>query len=252
MGLTALPDWIASTLLLGLRIGPVIALAPPFTLVRMPLFFRVLLGLGLSAGMLGAAPQSILQHPSLATLIPAAGCELAFGLMFVLALQILFGALYTAGRTIDMQAGLGLALLIDPTTRTQTPLVGMLFAYAAGAVFFALDGHLALLRLIGASLDLVPLGQWALPTSLARLGLFMGTIFSMALGFGGLVIAALFLADLCIAFMARTVPQMNVLIFGFQVKTILLLATLPFLFGMGGALLIRLVTATLEAIPALL
>lgn len=252
MGLADLPDWIASTLLLGLRIGPVLALAPPFTLVRMPLLFRILFGLGLSAGMLGALPQAILQHPTLAVLIPAAGCEFAFGLMFVLALQFLFGALYMAGRTIDVQAGLGLALLIDPTTRAQTPLVGTMFAYAAGAIFFALNGHLALLRLVGASLALVPLGQWALPTSLERLGLFMGTIFSMALGFAGTAIAVLFLADLGIAFMSRTVPQMNVLVFGFQVKTILLLVTLPLLFGVGGALLIRLVTATLEAIPALL
>ena len=36
------------------------------------------------------------------------------GGIFVMAFQLMFGALYMAGRTIDIQAGFGLALLIDP------------------------------------------------------------------------------------------------------------------------------------------
>ncbi len=48
-----------------------------------------------------------------------------------------------------------------------------------------------------------------------------------------------------------TVPQMNVLVLGFQVKTLLLLIVLPSAFGVGGALLTRMLALTLSPIPRL-
>jgi len=48
------------------------------------------------------------------------------------------------------------------------------------------------------------------------------------------------------------VPQMNVLVLGLQVKTILILVVLPTTFGFAGALLARLARVTLEALPGLM
>lgn len=249
----ALSDWAVSALVLGLRIMPVFAFAPPFTLIRIPRLFRVLLGLGLSACLLSARPQTALLSAShLGALLTAAGHELGVGLMVILAFQLAFGALYLAGRTIDIQAGYGLAVLIDPTTRTQTPLVGTFFAYAAGAMFFALDGHIELLKLLGASLDAIPLGSWAMPHSIERVTAFMALVFLSAFGVAGAAILALFLIDMAIALLSRTVPQMNVLVFGIQVKVIVLLLVLPASFGIGGALLTRMMVTTLQAIPRML
>lgn len=244
---------IASSLLLGLRITPALALAPPFTLIRIPALVRVLTGLGLSAAMASTLPApALIADAQIGTLLAAAIREFGLGMMFVLALQLLFGALYLAGRTIDVQAGFGLALLIDPSSRNQMPLVGTLFAYATGALFFALDGPIALLRLIGATLDTVPLGGWTMPHSIDRLTVFIATIFSIAIGFAGAAIATIFLIDVAIALLSRTVPQMNVLMFGFQVKTLALLLALPALFATGGVLLVRMLTVTIHAIPALI
>lgn len=240
-------------MLLALRIGPVFAFAPPFTLTRLPPLFRVLLALGLAAALVGGAPAATaITDFSAYNLALTAVRELALGSVFVLAFQLAFGALYMAGRTIDIQAGFGLAMLIDPTTRTQTPLVGTVFAYAAGTVFFAMDGHSQLLRLFAATLQAVPLGGWTMPGSLAGLTSFIGAIFVTAFGVGGGTILTLFLADLAIALLSRTVPQMNVLVLGFQVKTLLLLIALPASLGVAGALLARMMAMTLEAIPRLL
>lgn len=245
--------WVVSSLVLGLRIAPVFTFAPPFTLVRLPLLFRVLFGLGLSACLVATLPRAA-QLPDLAlsTVVLAAMRELGLGLVVVLAFQLVFGALYFAGRTIDIQAGYGLALLIDPTSRAQTPLVGTLFAYAAGAVFFAFDGHIELLRLLAASLDAIPLAGWTMPDSIARITAFMSIVFLTAFGVAGGSILALFLVDMAVAMLSRTVPQMNVLILGFQVKTIVLLLVLSTSFGIGGALLLRMMTMTLRAIPGML
>jgi flagellar biosynthetic protein FliR len=52
--------------------------------------------------------------------------------------------------------------------------------------------------------------------------------------------------------MSRTVSQMNVLILGLQVKSIVLLLVLPTSFGIAGALLARMMAMTLQSLPRLL
>src|SRR5438270_491160 len=70
-------------------------------------------------------------------LLAAAGSELILGILFAVILQAAFAAIYVAGRTIDLQAGFGLAVLIDPTSNASTPLIGTLLAMLAGMLFFA-------------------------------------------------------------------------------------------------------------------
>ena len=249
----ALSSWVVSCLLLGLRVAPVFALAPPFSLMRVPRLFLLLLGLGLSVALVGAHPQDVLlADMSPHGILVAAVRELLLGSLFVLAFQLMFGALYFAGRTIDIQAGFGFATLVDPASNTATPLVGGLFAYAAGAVFFAAGGHLDLLRIFAASLHAVPLGTWALPDSLDRITGFIGIVMLSAFGIAGAAVLALFLADMTIAMMSRTVPQMNVLVLGFQVKTILVLLVLPISFGLSGALFLRLSAVLVQSLPGML
>ncbi|MGJ3628982.1 EscU/YscU/HrcU family type III secretion system export apparatus switch protein [Sphingomonas sp. MMS24-JH45] len=71
-----------------------------------------------------------------------------------------FAALLTVGRALDVQVG-GLAMLVDPTTRGQMPLIGTVFAYAAAMLFFAGTGPATLLAIWAAAFDRVPLGTLA-------------------------------------------------------------------------------------------
>jgi flagellar biosynthetic protein FliR len=249
----SLVDWVLGSLLLGLRIAPVLGFAPPFTLSRTPPAFRLLLGLGL-AGLITAwrPPVFPAGEAQAGWLIAAAARELVVALAFVTGLQLMFGAIYLAGRTVDVQAGFGLAGLIDPTSSAQIPLIGSLLAYLAGAIFFAMDGHLELMRLLAATVDIAPIGTPSPPESLAQLTSLLAAVMAISLGVAGGAILALFLADLAITLLSRTVPQMNVLMLGFQVKTLLLLIVLPLSAGVWGALLTRLARVTLEGIPRLL
>lgn len=247
-----LTAWVTSALLLGLRLAPILAFAPPFTLVRMPRLIRMLMGLGLSTCLIAGHPEAILNDISLGAAIVGAARELAIGLYIVLVFQIVFGALNFAGRTVDVQAGFGLSMVIDPGSRSQTALTGTLFAYAAGLVFFAMDGHLELFRFLSASVDAVPVGGWVMPSDIGPLLQFMSVTFVVALGVAGFAILALFLTDVVIALLSRTVPQMNVLVMGFQVKTLVFLLVLPMSFGVGGAVLFRMLSRLLEMLPRLL
>ena len=253
MSYDSLTGWVVSVMLVGLRVAPVFAFAPPFTLVRMPLLFRILFGLGISVSLVAMRPLAAsLVANDTASVVTAGFRELGLGVMVVLVFQLAFAALYVAGRTIDIQAGYGLALLIDPTSKSQVPMIGTLFAYAAAAVFFGFDGHVELLKLLAASFDAIPLGSWTLPHSIDRVAGFTALMFLGAFGIGSASILTLFLADMTIALLARTVPQLNALVLGFQVKTIVLLAVLPMSFGLLGALFLRLMATALHALPKLM
>ena len=247
----ALASWVASSLLLSLRIAPTLLFAPPFTLVRVPRLVLALTGLGFAALLVSANPDARLHDLGAATLAPAALSELVIGLVPLVALQLMFGALYTVGRTIDIQSGFALALLIDPGTRALTPLVGTLFANVAAITFFAMDGHLALLRFWATALQAMPIGAVVHLGSAAMLGDYLLTVSLIALGIGGMAILALFLSDIVVAMLSRTVPQLNALLLGIQVKAILVLAVLPLAFGASAALYAQLVASALDAMKRL-
>lgn len=241
-----------AAILLALRVAPVLAFAPPFTLVRLPRSFRVLLSLGVAACLVAANPAAArLAETSAGALLVAALAELMLGMLFMAAFQLSFVALQVAGRTVDIQAGFGMSLLIDPTTRGSMPLTGTLFVYAAAAIFFAAEGHAELFGLLAASLDAIPLGAWQMFDSPGPLISFISLAFLCAFGVAGGVMLALLVCDLAITFLSRTVPQMNVLVLGFQVKTIVYLLVMPLVFATGGALLARMTRITLETLPGL-
>lgn len=251
----AVPDlgqWAISCILFSLRIAPAFAFAPPFTLIRTPALFRVLMSIGLATCILSGNARAIIALPGTGALVLCAVRELLLGMMVVLAFQLAFAAIQLVGRTIDIQAGFGLALLLDPTSRAQTPLVGSFFAYLAAAAFFSADGHLDLLRILAATLEAFPLGAWSLPDTITRVTGFMSMMFMMAFGVGGGAVLILFLIDLIIALLSRTVTQMNVLVLGLQIKTFALLLVLPLCLGIGGALLARMMLITLQTLPRLL
>lgn len=246
-------DQAIATLLISLRIAPLLGFAQPFTLLRVPATVRLMLSVALAAWLVAANPQATWQAPFWEAGLPmVALSELLLGITLALALQLAFAALLTAGRAIDIQAGFGLAMLVDPTTRAGMPLIGTVFAYAAAAVFFAIGGPHDLLAVWAASVAQVPLGAAAIGSDPGVLIEYMGVVFLMGIGLAGLVLLVLFLLDLMIAFLSRTLPQMNVLLLGFQVKAIATLATLPIALAFSGALFAQLMRTALETMPRLI
>jgi flagellar biosynthetic protein FliR len=247
-----LSDQAVAILLLTLRVVPAFAFTAPFTLLRVPAIVRVLLSISLAAWLVTANPAQTWQSGFAGHgLAIAAANELVLGIGLSLSLHFAFAALLTVGRALDIQAGFGLAVLVDPTTKSQMPLVGTLFAYAAAAIFFTSDGPANLLAIWTASVQAVPLGTGALSGDLGPLLAYLSSAFVIACGLGGAIMLALFLADLAIAFMSRTLPQMNVMLLGFQVKALMTLALLPASVALSGALLLRLLRTALEAAPQL-
>lgn len=243
--------FLLAMLLVSLRIVPALAFSPPFTLVRIPGTARLLLTLGIAAWLVAGHPQTTSADFAGRGGLALAGGELIIGIGLALALQLAFAALMTVGRAIDLQAGYAFAMIADPTSRSQVPLIGMLFAYAAAIIFFAADGMANLLAVWSLSLDQLPLGAAISQDAPAKLAAYFGAACILAFGAGGLVLLVLFLIDAAIALASRTLPQMNVLFLGFQVKALVTLAILPIALAGSAALFLRIVRFAFETMAQL-
>jgi flagellar biosynthesis protein FliR len=236
--------------LISLRIGPVFAFAPPFTLLRIPGPVRFMVVVVISATLLGLARTGALATQAPNFVLAALG-ELSLGIAMALALQLAFAMIAVVGRALDVQSGFGLAFLIDPTTRAQTTLIGALFGYAAAAVFFATNGPNDVLAAFATSFDAVPLGQAFQTPDVGMLIGFLGAVSVISLGVVGLAMLALFMIDAVIAMLSRTLPQMNVLVLGFQVKSLAILFLLPATMALSLATMARIVRLATEVMTGL-
>lgn len=248
MVIDAAAQSLLAILLTSLRIAPVLAFAPPFTLLRIPASIRLVVSLSLASFFLPPTTGSVaLTFGSETNLLTAAASELLIGLTIALPLQLVFGAMLFAGRAIDIQAGFALALLADPANTGQMPLIGTLFAYCAGAVFFASGGTGELMAIWAGSYILLPPGGAILaPDPQAMLAL-VASAFAIAVGLAGIVLLTLFMIDLTVAATSRTLPQVPVLLIGFQIKTIAVLVTVPLAISMSATIYLRLIRLALQA-----
>lgn len=155
--------------------------------------------------------------------LPASGIPLALGVVRELLIgfsiglgaTLLFTGIQLAGQIVDIQMGLGLVNIIDPMTNAQVAVMGQYYFMVATLVFLVVNGHHVLLQGIVDSFNLVPLGQAhfsaALGTKMMEL---FSQVFFIAFRVGAPVIGALFITNMALGVVARTVPQMNVFIVG--------------------------------------
>ena len=64
-----------------------------------------------------------------------------------------------AGQVVAMQTGLGFASIVDPVNGINVPAVGQFYLILATLLFWALDGHLAMIRMVVMSFTAFPVGE---------------------------------------------------------------------------------------------
>lgn len=165
------------------------------------------------ASMLVAVPS---QSPwttipsDIGTLFLMAISELLIGATLAFGFMAGFAAFQFGGRILDLQIGFGIASIFDPQTRAQMPLLGSALQLTALMVFFAMDGHLAILRGIAFSLERIPLGTAFSELPIEAIVAQFGATFTFGLAIVAPVMIVLLLLDIGLAVISRTMPQVNI------------------------------------------
>lgn len=142
--------------------------------------------------------------------------EFGVGLLIGFAARLMFAGISLAGEVIGFQMGLGIANVFDPSSNTQTSLIGQVQVVFALFLFVILDGHHILIRAVAESYALVGPGAVVLrPEGLQFYSGLVGNIFLIGIQIGAPLIVALLAANFSMGLIARSVPQINIFVVGF-------------------------------------
>ncbi|MFL6662209.1 MAG: flagellar biosynthetic protein FliR [Rhizobacter sp.] len=211
--------WLQSVFLFSLRLGPLFVLAPVFGFADFPVRLRILLVFAFAVLLVAAvAPAPPPPLTGTGALFAAAAGELTLGAALAFGLMAAFAAFEFGGRVLDIQIGFGVATLFDPASRAQGPLLGTAFNLLAIAVFFAVDGHHAIVRAVADSMIRVPPGAGLEHLDVGVMVAQFGSMFGFGLALIAPALVALLLLDIAFAVVARTMPQMNIFIVSMPIK----------------------------------
>lgn len=159
-------------------------------------------------------------EPNLALYALAVLRELGVGLLIGFAAAILFAAVQFGGQLIDQELGIMMANILDPISNEQVSIIGQFKLFLATVVYLLIDGHHILLRGVADSFRAIPIAGLRL-TDGAVMHLsdtLIRDLFRVAVQIAAPSLVTLFLITIALAFMARTVPEMNIFVLGFSLR----------------------------------
>jgi flagellar biosynthesis protein FliR len=209
-----------------MRLGALVWVAPLFSAQSIPGALRTAVVVVLTLLLWPVAMAGVdtaVPHVTVGTVLS----ETLVGLTLGLGAAIFVGAAEAAGDMLAVQMGLSGANVVDPSSATQLPVLGQLMGLTVLALILSTGGHLAILGALHDSLATLPLGSHLSledgSLAVVRLG---GTLLALGLRFAAPVVAATMIGNAALGILARTVPQLNVLMMAFPMQIALGLFTL--------------------------
>ncbi|MEX2112682.1 MAG: flagellar biosynthetic protein FliR [Pirellulales bacterium] len=215
------------------RIGALVAVAPMFGSVAVPLQLRAVLALALAAVVTPfELDKATAVPPSLLAWLVLAGAEALVGLVLGLGVMVLFSALQVAGQIISQMSGMQLADAFDPSLGGNVPVFSQLFYYVTLAVFLAIGGHRHVLEALFDTFVWMPAGQGEYaPSVAAAMTSVLAQSFVLGIRAAAPVMVALLVATLILGLVARTLPQLNILALGFGANAMVAFVALSLSLG---------------------
>lgn len=214
----------------AIRIGAAMQALPMIGGRGVPVRARLIITLALSGALSALLPTPPAAGVDAATALTVLR-EFAVGIAIGLMLRLAFEAGQFAGELVSQGMGLSFATMADPLSGASSPVLSQWFYLVFGLLFFAFDGHLALVKLLLESYRSLPVGM-----PIADVNEFLQTVpafFSTCLQAGLLlalpVVVALLAVNLAFGVLARAASQLNPMQLGLPVALLVGLVLLMLL-----------------------
>jgi flagellar biosynthesis protein FliR len=207
------------------RIATFIAVFPLFHGRNLPNTVKVGLAIALAGSWFltglpstGVAPGPDGEWGSMSVWVFAAARETLLGGALGFAMGLFLLPMQVAGAFIAQEMGLSMASQADPTGQGSSTVVNQLFLTLGMLLFFALDLHHDMLRVLHVSFFTRPIGAgFELPSPHMVLG-GLSDAHTAGLLLSLPAVAALFIGLVTLLVTARTAPQLNMFTIGFPMR----------------------------------
>ena len=209
--------------LVVMRVTGLMIFAPFFGSNVIPRRIKVLIGVFMSLAIFPLVPKTGVAVPGhWMDYARVASGELVIGLIVGFGATLVFLGFQLAGRLVGQQMGIALANVINPQLDQQVSLIGQFYFMLATTVFLLLGGHWLLATALLDSFQSIPLGGVTLTSGVYLIMVaLVQQIFVVGLKVGAPALVTMMMVSVAMAFVARTVPQLNILVIGFPVRVYL-------------------------------
>lgn len=213
-----LNTWIASFLWPLTRILGLIATAPLFGNLSIPVRVKIALGVMLALVIAPTVPALPAMDPMSLTGLLILVQQLVIGLAMGFAMRIVFAAVEMAGEIAGLTMGFGFATFFDPQTRGRSSAISQFLALLTLMMFLALNVHLMLLASLAESFVTLPISTMPPGAQgLRQIANWGGLIFSAGVQLALPVIAVLLITNISLGILTRAAPQLNLFGIGFPI-----------------------------------
>ncbi len=214
-GLT-MAQWTIFLLVL-VRCAALILTLPFFGSANLPVMLKAGLSMALALVISPLIPAGAFHLPTTVPgfLFLAAG-EMMLGAILGLAVRLLFTSVQIMGQLVGFQMGFAVANVLDPVSGGQVSVLAQFCFLMALLTLFAVNADHWFFKALADSFLLVRPGDITMSRSLFdQMMKLSAEMFALSIRLGAPVIAALLFTQVTMGILAKTVPQMNILIVGF-------------------------------------
>jgi flagellar biosynthetic protein FliR len=179
--------------------------------------------IGLAMGLALNASYGMLDIPvadyTVIDILLAVTREIAVGLALGFVVQLFLSIFHLGGELIDLQMGVSMALMYDPTSNSQISISGNLLTVMYTLLFFITNSHINLLAIAVKSYQVVPIGIGGVSE---KIGIYFFELFGHILVYSIQlalpVIVTEILVEVAVGILMRMVPNINVFVVNLQLK----------------------------------
>jgi len=228
-------DELEYFMLIFCRVSCLIYAVPFFSMNNTPRRFRVGLAFVVTLLLYYVLPQKTsLVYDTLLEYTILILREAVTGLLMGLACNICTTIVAFAGRIIDMEIGLSMASLMDPTTKENMSITGMIYNYAITLMLIITGIYEYILKALAESFTLIPIAGAVFHTDrlLDVMLNFLRDYVLIAFRICLPMFAVMILLNALLGILAKVAPQMNMFSVGMQLKILVGLSMLFVTTGM--------------------
>ena len=208
------------------------AVVPVFGASAESKMLRLVLAIALAGIFWWLGPKLVVVDGGMLGLALVGAREALIGIAAGFTILLLTSSLVSAGEIISNDRGFSIAQVIDPLTGRSSPVVSSLFEVMGYLLLFSTNLHHQILRVLGASYELLPVGQpFDSGLLYERLAAMVAASIEYGLRYAVPVLGVMTLLTAALVILSRAVPNLNLMEFSWGLRILLaLLASAYFLY----------------------
>lgn len=214
-------DQIIVLLLVIIRTSGFFLIAPVFSDKSLPKLLKVGIVLVFSLVVMPVVPSQdgLAGIESVWQLVGLVLNEILIGFIIGLFFRLIFMGVLMAGTFVGYQMGFMFAQQFDRDSGSQVSIIGRFWYVLAMLFFLSISGHHLILNGVVESFQVIPLGNIGVGSSAGEMIIkYSAYIFIIAFKIAAPIMITLFLTDIALGTIAKTMPTMNVFFVGMPIK----------------------------------